>query len=118
MGIVLSFVKNQYDENVIENEIYLNNGFWYQLTLKCYSSNNLGLGTCRCVSHNPYNEEIVSREYVLKIINENPELTHQLNNDELNDLKQYQNDPNYQLKCKLEEKYQMTLEEIKASIEK
>lgn len=44
-------IRNQYDEEIHTKSMHQRNGIWEHHTLNCYSSSDLGLGTCRCVSH-------------------------------------------------------------------
>jgi len=115
--IVLSTITNQYGEEIEERKIYFDGEFWKEESINCYSSSDLGLGTCRCINHPAIREEIVSRDYVLSIIKQNPEKANELTPAEIEDLKLYQDSKLYKLKCKIEEANYKTIEEIKRSIE-
>lgn len=82
--IVLSEVKNQYGELVDEEFlIYQGGGRWDSYSLQCYSSSDLGLGTCRCVSHSPYHYNgTIGVKEMKKILEENPILVSQLTDEE------------------------------------
>ena len=56
-GFPLSFITkeitNQYGEELVASEYYFSEGKLYHYYVNCYSSSDLGLGTCRCSSHDP-----------------------------------------------------------------
>ena len=113
MPLILSEIENQYGEKIVENMYYLDGDSWYREYINCYSSAELGLGTCQCVSHDPIRVEKVSREDVLAVIKENPEAVKDLTEAEWEDLEKYQKDKNYRLKCKFIDELSMTPEEFK-----
>ncbi len=116
MPLILSKIENQYGEEIIENMYYLGPDGWYNERINCYSSSDLGLGTCRCVSHDPLKVEKVSREAVLSIIKEYPETIKDLTEAEWSDLERYQKDEEYRLECKFMDELNMTPEEFKENI--
>lgn len=68
--VALSYITNQRGRE-IENEILaFRNGEWLLNRINCYSSRSLGLGTCRCNSHNPIEENIISEKEAMKLLKE------------------------------------------------
>jgi len=58
MKVILSKVTNQHREEVVDKELLINpkeGKIWVE-ELNCYSSIDLGMGTCRCVSHPLWND--------------------------------------------------------------
>jgi len=109
---VVEKVRNQYGEEIVAQEIYLSNGNWWEEGINCFSSSDLGLGTCRCVSHDPKYVEPISRSYVLRLLSEKPELVSQLSQEEKKDLLYYINDLKYRIFCDLEDYFNMTIEKL------
>ncbi|MGB9677760.1 MAG: hypothetical protein ACPLZ9_03990, partial [Candidatus Ratteibacteria bacterium] len=68
--IPLDFRENQYGEQIATEMIYFENGEWMRSKLNCYSSLDLGFGTCRCVSHPTYRDEEISRRQALSLLKE------------------------------------------------
>jgi hypothetical protein len=67
-GMLEKSIVNQYGDAVDEYRvIYHPAKGWYEETLTCYGSSNLGLGTCRCVSHTPYTSRRLSRLEVIDL---------------------------------------------------
>lgn len=89
--IVLSEIENQWGEMVDEEFlVYQGNGQWSLYTLQCYSSSDLGLGTCRCVSHDPYHfTGVIGIKEIKDILSENPSLVVQLSDEEKKVIEEY-----------------------------
>ena len=67
--VTIDEIDNQYGNKVIDRELILSSdGFWYEFTLSCKNSNNLGLGTCQCSSHSEYNSRKISKKTASEII--------------------------------------------------
>lgn len=71
-GILLDEAVNQFGENVARQYIHgtVERGFTLY-TLRCYSSESLGMGICQCVNHPTYREEPISLADVLEIAKDN-----------------------------------------------
>ncbi len=69
-NINLKTIKNQYDEKIPEKYIYIDfeNGKIYYGEINCFSSSDLGLGTCRCVSHPPIKEKEINLKKLFEIM--------------------------------------------------
>ncbi|MBD3245163.1 MAG: hypothetical protein GF335_04170 [Candidatus Moranbacteria bacterium] len=72
--IILSEVKNQYSETTPEESIVYENGRWLHERLSYYSSEGLGMRTCRCVSHDSYDNDQVSRKEALRLLGNKADL--------------------------------------------
>jgi hypothetical protein len=68
--MVIKEVKNQYGENipVISLEYDQERKVFFLSELNCYSSQDMGMGTCRCVSHPTWEDRDISRDEALSII--------------------------------------------------
>ncbi len=66
--IVLNTIENQYGEKIYENWIEIKNGKIFNYQINCYSSSDLGLGNCQCVSHDPIYEEEINALTLLYLI--------------------------------------------------
>lgn len=68
-GLILEKIKNQFGENIVAHELRLSvDDEFEERRLVCLGSSALGLGTCKCVSHEPYMQEIISPAEALKLI--------------------------------------------------
>jgi len=114
--LVVSTIKNQWDEEIVEQGIYLEKGFWRERLINCYNSSDLGLGTCLCQSHEPYKEYRIKRKEVLSYLEKYPEKAKDLTSEEKEDLKRYKEDVVYRFWCDIEEFFNMEKEEIEKSI--
>ena len=63
-------IRNQEGEEIVEYRVRFENGRWYEEELNCYSSADLGLGTCECNSHDTYKERRLSRREVAELLKE------------------------------------------------
>jgi len=72
--LVLETRINQYGEEIAEKSLYFENGKWMIAEINCYSSSDLGLGTCQCHSHPARDYYPVQRQtallYIQKYITE------------------------------------------------
>jgi len=116
MPLILGRIENQYEEEIVSQQYYLEGDSWYYEYINCYSSSELGLGSCRCVSHDPIRTVKVSREAVLEAIKENPTAVQELTEVEWKDLEEYKKNKEYELRCKFLEKLNMEPEEFKSYI--
>lgn len=67
--LVLSTITNQYGEEIVNSELYINSEGLFELwQINCYSSNSYGLGTCNCVSHPASESFWISPEEALQHI--------------------------------------------------
>jgi len=67
--MILKTIKNQWGQEIPTEDIQWDGGpAWVRRTLTCHSSELLGLGTCACVSHNPYHYEDLTSSEVREII--------------------------------------------------
>ena len=55
-------MENRFGEKVTIKGILYVDGQFYAYDLACISSRDLGLGTCNCVSHDPYSYLEISEE--------------------------------------------------------
>lgn len=86
--ITLETKENQYGEEIAISTIYFQDGKWFWETLNCENSQDLGSGTCRCVSHNPTTIDRISREKAKIQIGEHvAELTEEERKDLLDESK-------------------------------
>jgi hypothetical protein len=58
------------EEKVPYKTIYFQNGEWIVERLNCFSSLDLGLGTCGCNSHPTFLEDKISRKEALLLLKE------------------------------------------------
>jgi hypothetical protein len=65
---VLSTRENQFGERIAEEILSFEDGRWCLQNINCQSSQDLGLGTCRCQSHDPRHSERVSRKEALAAV--------------------------------------------------
>ena len=54
------FTKNLRGDDVVETRLLVKDGVATEETLNCYSSFDLGMGTCNCVSHPTYMERPIT----------------------------------------------------------
>jgi len=89
--IVLNEIENQYGELVDEEFlVYQGKGRWDYYYLQCYSSSDLGLGTCQCVSHSPYRlSKTIGVKEMKEFLEEKPSLISQLSDEEKEYIKSY-----------------------------
>jgi len=66
--ITLSYIPNQYGEDVRNEVLAFEGGQWRLSYINCHSSQMLGLGTCQCHSHDPYGENIIPRKEAMKLL--------------------------------------------------
>lgn len=66
--ITLSYIPNQYGEDVRNEVLAFEGGQWRLSYINCHSSQMLGLGTCQCHSHAPYGEAVISRKEALRLL--------------------------------------------------
>ena len=83
--MILETVQNQYGEDIPSHRVVFSKrkSQWYVERLNCYSSQNVGMGTCRCVNHSTYDSRMITREEVKNLIGEN---IVNLSNEEKEDL--------------------------------
>lgn len=67
-SLVLDTIINQFDEEIISKELYINDGLFEVWEINCMNSSDLGLGTCRCMSHSSSETYWVSPETALELI--------------------------------------------------
>lgn len=63
--VVLEARENQEGSLVDVDYIYFENGSWFRSKLNCWSAQDYGFGTCRCVSHPAFGTDRISRKEVL-----------------------------------------------------
>ena len=66
--VVVATTTNQYGESIAVEELSYQDGAWYQDQLNCWSSQDLGMGTCRCVSHPTRGHLPIPRRAVLSAL--------------------------------------------------
>jgi len=66
--LVLETRINQYGDNIAEKSLYFHDGEWMITEINCYSSSDLGLGTCQCHSHPARNYYPIQRKEALLCI--------------------------------------------------
>jgi len=68
--VILSTVKNMYGEEVVDKALYIypEEGKILVEELNCYSSIDLGMGTCRCVSHPLWNDYEISPDGARELV--------------------------------------------------
>ena len=66
--LVLATKENQYGDQVPVSSIFFEDGRWMKEQINCWSSLDLGLGTCRCNSHPPRLETVISRKEMLSFL--------------------------------------------------
>ena len=66
--VTLSRIENLYGEKIIERELMITPEKVKLIELNCYSSLDEGLGTCRCVLHDTYEEREISKERAKDLI--------------------------------------------------
>ena len=59
------YVRNQFGDDVLEYCVIFDGDKWYEEWLNCYSSQDLGFGTCQCQTHSTYKERRLSRQEVI-----------------------------------------------------
>jgi len=77
MWIALETAENQYGE-IIETETLCINEETGKITLNrlaCWSAISLGLGTCRCVNHDTWEECEISPDYARELVRKSQELS-------------------------------------------
>jgi len=63
--IILKEIENQCGELLSVDFIYFEDGVWMRSQLNCWSSQDMGMGTCRCISHPTFKHERITRKEVL-----------------------------------------------------
>lgn len=67
-SIILESRKNQHGETIPTAWLQFDKGMWVFGEIQCLSSSWYGLGTCQCNSHEPADEDVVSRQYALQLL--------------------------------------------------
>lgn len=72
--LVLETMENNYGEEVAIDfiEFYFRKNVFVRMGINCYSSSELGLGTCLCCSHDPYLKTYITPGEVLKELKKKP----------------------------------------------
>jgi len=66
--LVLETRINQYNDKIADKSLFFENGEWMVGEINCYSSSDLGLGTCQCNSHPSKNYYPIQRQEALLYI--------------------------------------------------
>ncbi|MBW2345627.1 MAG: hypothetical protein JRF53_16830 [Deltaproteobacteria bacterium] len=66
----LEVTRNQYGEEIATSALTYDQdrGVFVHETLSCWNAEHLGMGTCRCVSHNTWEKEDISRSEAIDLI--------------------------------------------------
>ena len=113
MAVVIERIKNQFGEEIEAHTIeYAGNGKWVEWEITCYSSSHFGLGTCRCINHEPAESWEVGPSRVLQILEHKPELASQFSEEELIILREYKENLQFKLFTDLEEHFGMPNSEL------
>ena len=116
MAVVIEKIKNQFGEEIPCHTLeYAGDGKWIEWEITCYSSSDFGLGTCRCINHDPAESWVVGAGRVLQLLEQKPELISQFSEEELIILKKYKEDLQFRLFNDLEEYFNMPIPELEKS---
>lgn len=61
----LDYKENQQAEMIAVDVLSFEDGHWLRSQLNCWSSQDYGFGTCRCISHPAFRTERITRKEVL-----------------------------------------------------
>jgi hypothetical protein len=66
--IELACHENQHGELVTTDFLSFEDGRWLRITLNCWSSADVGFGTCRCQSHPVWTTKRINRKEMLSFL--------------------------------------------------